>query len=278
MLTIPSNRITSAATPPPANRPVAAPPAPSPDVVTLGSGKEPGFFKQVAQRALDAVTPPPPPYEQLTVQEQAQVDAAKVAGQGKSVPEQTITDKHGHHEEPINIEFTGTRQQLQGALEQEGWQGGYMDGQLPNLHSALEAPGNLVPFSPQFALNAKGQDVKPAFMMAKDTSGLNRHHLRAFLLGDDPSGQQVWGIAASRDNRMTTGLGHVIDKNVDAEQNTVLHDLFQACDHDGGHLALSVAHGQPDTGPVQQLGTTGSYNVNHGEYNSALDVYQVRFS
>jgi hypothetical protein len=228
-----------------------------------------------AQRALDAITPAPPPYEPLTARDRADLVSAQP---GTTVPLQPITDQAGRGHEPVNIEVVGQEQQLEDALESQGWKLGFTDGQRPDVLGFI-AHGNaagLVPFSHQNVVDEHGQSVGPAFVMSKDSCGLNRHHLRVYQLGND-RGQPLWGIASSRDNHPTPELNHVSDPHVDPERDTVLHDLLQSQRALGQNVSVSVLNGQPQNGTAVPIGA-GQYNVNDGEYFSDLKVYQLQLT
>jgi hypothetical protein len=139
-------------------------------------------------------------------------------------------------EEPVNLIVKGTLPRLQATLERAGWTEAQSRTPLHYLHSAVSALfkwGNYegAPVSQQF-LGGKGE----ALAMNKHSDhNRARDHMRIYALPPDPAtGEQRWGIAATRDVALsltTKGhldIGHAIDYRVDHERDQIMADLLAA--------------------------------------------------
>ncbi|MDB5101909.1 MAG: hypothetical protein JWM80_6330 [Cyanobacteria bacterium RYN_339] len=138
-------------------------------------------------------------------------------------------------EEPVNLIVKGPLPRLQATLEQAGWVEAQSRSLPHYLHTALSALFKLgnyngAPVSQQF-LDGRGE----ALALNKNSDhNRARDHLRVYALPADPvTGEQRWGIAATRDIALSlttkghVDLGHAIDYGVDGERDQIMADLLR---------------------------------------------------
>jgi hypothetical protein len=137
--------------------------------------------------------------------------------------------------DPLNVAFTGTREQVVAAMRAAGW----AEADPITLRSGLRDAGSVLfqrpypsaPVSTHF-FQDRPQDL--AFEQIVGGSPRRRHHVRLWRAGSDPGDHRpLWIGAATYDCRMgvsryTGELMHHIDPRVDAEREKLLSDLSRA--------------------------------------------------
>ncbi|HEY9721913.1 MAG TPA: LssY C-terminal domain-containing protein [Oscillatoriaceae cyanobacterium] len=191
-----------------------------------------------------------PPFPTL---DPTQLARAQAAGRGRTVaqpllsPDAASTSFH----DPVNFVIRGSKDDLVKALEGQGWS-----------LSASRSPWNFIkmglsvlfhlghdPGAPVSAQYLNGQVETMAFNKNVDYNR-GRDHLRVFSLGKDPkTGQDMWAVAAVRDDALsitfphpdTHGkiwpwewtwhkpmLSHASDSDIDGERDLVMQDLLRS--------------------------------------------------
>lgn len=218
--------------------------------------------------ALDQLLPPSyvahpvmPAYTPLTP---AQIDAAKVRSGNLTQPLDVIRDPKGHPHEPLCIQLTGTREQVERAFAKAGWvqaEATTLGAQLrTDLSLAVAGTG----LSKVIDFNEENSPVSPMLVNGKpqeiafeknDDHHQCRDHLRLYDTGKtDAQGRSIWQLAATRDVSYTLNLrtfqaSHQIDRAIDRERNMVMADLLNA----GVVEDWSVAQGVPDAATAKHL-------------------------
>jgi hypothetical protein len=179
-----------------------------------------------------------PPYTPLPA---GALDAAKARSSGMTHVQRLARDSHDGPHEPVTLAISGTRAQLEAALEQAGWAKSKPESVSADVRAALAlvtsntALGKLVRVqddaSPMSTMYVGGQAQVMAFEKNNDHHQ-GRDHLRVFATGQtDAQGRPVWEIAASRDlafdlDTRTLHACHQIDHHVDRERDMVMADLL----------------------------------------------------
>ncbi len=180
--------------------------------------------------------------------EPAALTAAVARGEGRTFTQALLTSKSGSKHEPINLVVTGSKADLARALRSQGWIENDASTPLNYVKQFLAAVTRYdrVTEGPVSAMYIDGK--LPALAFSKNSDyNLARDHMRIFHLGQDPAtGQDRWGIAATRDTAATLTIkkpvregtwpwqwqmetprfGHVTDHDLDGERDLIMHDLL----------------------------------------------------
>jgi hypothetical protein len=179
-----------------------------------------------------------PPYTEIPAAERAR---ALVRGQGQAHVQPAIDGGEGDSHEPVSLYVTGTQEELQAALEAQGWSKAHELSLASGVLTVLSMLDRITSFRHIFDFNFKGSPVSDMYLHGNrsvaafnknNQHNLARDHLRVFATSEkSPDGRPVWAIAASRDDgmhlqpRKFDGF-HSIDKAIDRERDLVMADML----------------------------------------------------
>jgi hypothetical protein len=197
--------------------------------------------------------PEMPTYTRLSA---AQLSAAKLRSGDLTRPLDVVRDPGGKMHEPLCIEVSGTKSQLQRALQKGGWVKAEDTTRASQLRTDLSLAIAGTGLSKYIDFNEQNSPVSPMLVNGKpQTMSFEknndhhqcRDHLRIYSTGKtDAQGRPIWEIAATRDVQYTLNLrsfkaSHQIDPAIDQERDMVMADLLGTGQVDD----WSVARGQP---------------------------------
>jgi LssY C-terminus len=130
-----------------------------------------------------------------------------------------------------NLMFIGTREKLEGAFYQAGWEDPVKLGLISGIKTfAAVAEDKGYKSGPMSLLLLDGKSPELVFQKQNDTFA-KRHHIRIWKRSQNYQGQDVWVAAATHDigiavHREGTLWIHRIDPKIDRERAKVVNDLF----------------------------------------------------
>ncbi|HEY9723360.1 MAG TPA: LssY C-terminal domain-containing protein [Oscillatoriaceae cyanobacterium] len=197
---------------------------------------------------------------------------------GATVRQPLIHSPQGDPCEPVTMYVTGTKAQLEAALEKQGWKKAdkltIWNGFKSDLTLLDKITGLNKIFSykydssPMTVMSVDGKQQVEAFDK-NDDYHTGRDHLRVFDTGKkDAQGRPVWAIAATRDTQIdikvpSFGKGHHTDSNINPERDMIMADLLKS-----GVKDWTVAQGKMT--PADQSHVDQTYQYDGKVYNVTL--------
>jgi hypothetical protein len=209
--------------------------------------KVPGEVVQEGEKVLhhfvpDSVhlTPNLPPYEKLPA---GALQQAEARGKGQTYKQECITPADGNLCEPVTMTIAGTKEQVEQALEKQGW----AKADKLNVWNSTKATFSMFDkilgldhiinynykASPMTVMHLHGKEQVMAFSKNNDHH-TGRDHLRVFDSGKkDAQGRTIWEVAATRDTALNMQVpsmakGHETDNNLDPERDMIMADLLKS--------------------------------------------------
>lgn len=200
----------------------------------------------------------------------AALQQAEARSKGQTVRQPLIHSPQGSPCEPVTMYVTGTKAQLEAALEKQGWKkadklsiwNGFKSDLT--LLDKLTGLNKILPYkydsSPMTVMSVDGKQQVMAFDK-NDDYHTGRDHLRVFDTGKkDAQGRPVWAIASTRDTAIDIKVpsfnkGHHTDSRLDPERDMIMADLLKS-----GVKNWTVAQGQMTPADQAHVNQTYQYD------------------